>query len=111
MDIMIDFLIADDAFSQISVLMREHRVAKNITQVQLAQRSGVSLSVLKKFETTGKISLESFVKLAFVLGLTDRILNALKPQNDFISMDELLESNEKPKRKNAYSPRKKNTDD
>ncbi len=108
---MIDFLTANGAFSQISAHMREHRVSKNITQVQLAKRSGVSLSVLKKFETTGKISLESFVKLAFVLGLTGRVLDALKPQNTYTSMDELLESSEKPKRKNAYSPRKKNTDD
>ena len=37
------------------------------TQAELAERSGVSLGSLKRFETTGQISLESLLKLALVL--------------------------------------------
>ncbi len=104
---MIDLLTPEDAFSKIAPLMREHRVSKNFTQMALSERSGVSLSVLKKFEHSGRISLESFVKLTFVLGLSSRVLDALKPQAEFSSMDELLAEGAKPKRKYAYSPRKK----
>ena len=104
---MIDFLTPEDTFLKISALMREQRVAQNFTQVALSERAGVSLAVLKKFESSGKISLESFVKLAFILGLSEGILDALKPQAQFSSLDELLGESKKPKRKNAYSPRKK----
>ena len=37
------------------------------TQAELAERSGVSLGSLKRFENTGKISLEALLKLAKVL--------------------------------------------
>ena len=104
---MIDFLMQKDYFSKIASLIREHRVSKGFTQVNLSERSGVSLAVLKKFEQTGKISLESFVKLTFVLGLNGQILEALKPKTEFSSMNELLAEDNKPKRKYAYSPRKK----
>lgn len=105
---MIDFLTAEDVFLKIAPLMREHRISQNITQTALSERSGVSLAVLKKFEQTGKISLKSFVKLAFVLGLTENFLKALSSHDEqFSSLDDLLAENKKPKRKNAYSPRKK----
>jgi transcriptional regulator with XRE-family HTH domain len=38
------------------------------TQAEIAERSGVSLGSIKRFETTGKISLESLLKLTEVLG-------------------------------------------
>lgn len=103
-----DFLTAEDVFLKIAPLMREQRVSQNITQTALSERSGVSLAVLKKFEQTGKISLESFVKLAFVLGLTENLLETLSSREEqFSSLDDLLAEDKKPQRKNAYSPRKK----
>ncbi|PCH67078.1 MAG: transcriptional regulator [Bacteroidales bacterium] len=41
-----------------------------ISQVEMAERSGVSLGSLKRFEGTGQISLESLLKLAH---LTNRL--------------------------------------
>jgi len=40
----------------------------NLSQQTLSVMSGVSYSVLKKFERTGQISLESLLKLAVPLG-------------------------------------------
>jgi transcriptional regulator with XRE-family HTH domain len=40
----------------------------NLSQKEMAERSGVSLGSLKRFESQGKISLESFLKLAHLLG-------------------------------------------
>lgn len=85
-------LTPKDTFLELSRLLREHRIARNMTQAQLAQRSGVSVAVLRKFEQTGKISLESFIKLTFVLGLNERLIKALQPQTQFASMDELLKA-------------------
>ena len=48
---------------------RELRLEKNLTQEGLAKRSGVSLASIKRFERLGKISLESLLEIALVLGV------------------------------------------
>lgn len=91
-----------ETLSGIATLMREGRLAANMTQEQLAGQANVSLAVLRKFERTGKISLESFVKLAFVLGLNDRLLDALKIKPETAaSLDDILKDTSEPKRKRA----------
>jgi transcriptional regulator with XRE-family HTH domain len=40
----------------------------HLTQEEMAERSGVSLGSLKRFENTGKISLEALLKLAHLMG-------------------------------------------
>ena len=105
---MIALLTPEDSLSTIAQLMRERRVSLDMTQAQLSRQANVSLAVLRKFEQTGKISLKSFIKLAFVLELTEPLLKALNPGREQISsLDDLLKEGEKPKRKYAYSPRKK----
>ena len=104
-------LTTEDNLSQISASLRQQRISMDMTQAQLAEQANVSLAVLRKFEQTGKVSLESFVKLAFVLGLAEPILNALQPRAEgAVSLDDLLAKDSKPKRKYAYSPRKKRDD-
>lgn len=49
---------------------RTLRKQKKLSQAELADRSGVSLGSLKRFEKTGKISLESLLKLAYTLNST-----------------------------------------
>ena len=48
--------------------IKKLRKLAGYTQQELADRSTVSLGSLKRFETSGKISLESLLKLAHVLG-------------------------------------------
>lgn len=64
-----------DTPSDISLLLAKEvkrvRKRKIITQKQLAARSNVSYASLRKFEETGKISLESFIKLVMELGYGD----------------------------------------
>ena len=57
---------------------KEKRLFLNLTQEGLANRSGVSLGSLKRFETTGQISLESLLKIAFILDCLDDFLNIVK---------------------------------
>ena len=56
---------------QIAHRAQQKRLFLNFSQQSLSKQSGVSLSVLKKFERTGKISLESLLKLALTLGALD----------------------------------------
>jgi transcriptional regulator with XRE-family HTH domain len=51
----------------IAARTQARRLLLNISQKELAARSGVSLSSVKRFETTGKISLNSLLALALVL--------------------------------------------
>ena len=47
---------------------RQLRKQLKLSQAQLADRSGVSLGSIKRFEQTGKVSFEALLKLAHVLG-------------------------------------------
>ena len=83
---MIDLILPNELPLRLAGLIREGRIAQNLTQAQLSEQANVSLSVLKKFESSGKISLESFAKLAFVLGFTETIISALKSQKRILSI-------------------------
>jgi transcriptional regulator with XRE-family HTH domain len=50
---------------------RDRRLAMNLTQRELAARSGVTWSSLKRFEREGLIALDSLLNLALVLDCLD----------------------------------------
>lgn len=56
-------------------LAKRHKALRKqlkLSQAELAERSGVSLGSLKRFENSGQISLESLLKLAHLFNrLTD----------------------------------------
>ncbi|MFA6760288.1 MAG: helix-turn-helix transcriptional regulator [Sulfuricurvum sp.] len=67
------------------------RLSLNLTQEGLSSRSGVSLGSLKRFESTGQISLESLLKIAFILDSLDDFLDIAKVKDDEPqTMQELL---------------------
>ncbi len=50
---------------------RELRLGENMTQKELADRMGVSVGTIKRFERTGEIQFSSLLTLALVLGRLD----------------------------------------
>ena len=94
----------------LSKALREWRVEPSgagMTQEELARRSGISLTSLKRFEKTGKITLGNFVSILRGLGLLDR-LEALVPERGGPSPLELLErSRAASSSARARAPRKK----
>lgn len=79
---------------------RLQRLEMQLTQQGLAERSGVALPTLRKFEQKGLISLESFLKLQMVLGGLENIIKAIQPnQSAFSSIDDVLKADKKPTRK------------
>ncbi|MCR5824112.1 MAG: helix-turn-helix domain-containing protein [Lachnospiraceae bacterium] len=64
-----------DIAVQMSQKLKAIRKRRKITQKQMAARSNVSYATLRKFEKTGQISLESFIKISMELGLTDELKN------------------------------------
>ena len=69
---------------------RNLRKQLKMSQAEMAQRSGVSLGSLKRFENTGKISLESLLKLMHLLGHLDDFDNVLKAKEDHNNIEKLF---------------------
>lgn len=56
------------AMAEMVIKIKALRKQKSYSQAELAERSGVSLGSIKRFERTGQISLESIMRIAHVLG-------------------------------------------
>lgn len=76
---MVLFIPPSKAHLKIVEQIRAKRLAMNLTVEGVAERSGVALPTLRKFEQKGLISLESFVKLLMVVRGVDAIIEALEP--------------------------------
>jgi HTH-type transcriptional regulator/antitoxin HipB len=63
----------------LSIRLKELRLLKDWKRSTLAKRSGVTESSLKRFEQTGKVSMENFLKLIFALGRLDEMDALLIP--------------------------------
>jgi transcriptional regulator with XRE-family HTH domain len=91
---------------ELSGLIRKRRVSEELTQQSLAKRANVSVSSIRKYEQTGHISMESFIKIAYVLDLTDALLQAIEVKtNNPKSIDEILKSQRKEKSNNNIKKR------
>ncbi len=77
---------------------KNKRLSFNFAQEGLAHRSGVSLGSIKRFESTGEISLKSLLKLALTLECLDDFLNIAITKEELISsIDELIKKDSQPK--------------
>ena len=69
--------------------IKQQRKKLRISQENLAQKSGVSLGSIKRFETKYEISLQSFIKIAIALDLDNDFEN-LFTQKTYASIDEVI---------------------
>ena len=63
----------------IAARAQARRLLLNMSQKELAERSGVSLGSVKRFETTGEISLTSLLSIALALNALDAFANLFSP--------------------------------
>lgn len=97
---MLLLITASKAQEKIAENARSQRLVMGLTQQGLAERSGVALPTLRKFEQKGLISLEAFLKLQMVLGGLENVIKSIEPKtSEFSSIDEVLKTNKKPTRK------------
>jgi transcriptional regulator with XRE-family HTH domain len=86
------FITPYEMSRQIARLAQAKRLTLNLSQQSLSERSGVSFGVIKKFERTGKISLQSLLKIALVLGCLEdftKLFQAPPPQQ-VATLDQLI---------------------
>jgi transcriptional regulator with XRE-family HTH domain len=71
------------------VRLRVQRLARSITQEELAGRAGVAVGSVKKLESTGNTTLRTFISVVQALSLTDEFaaILALKPQTSIAAME------------------------
>ena len=69
--------------------IKQQRKKLKISQENLAQKSGVSLGSIKRFETKSEISLQSFIKVAIALDL-DSDFEKLFSNKTYTSIDEVI---------------------
>jgi transcriptional regulator with XRE-family HTH domain len=84
--------IPADVRQEIAGRFKARRLAMNLTQCELAERSGVNWSSLKRFEREGLIALDSLLRIALVLeclGDFDRLAESL-PIQTAQSLDAIL---------------------
>ncbi len=97
---MISLISPSKAQLKIAENIRARRLSMELTQEGLAERSGVPLPTLRKFEQKGAISLESFLKLLMVVGEVEELINILKPSKPvFNSIDDVLKGTDGVSRK------------
>jgi transcriptional regulator with XRE-family HTH domain len=82
-----------------AVKVRALRKQNKYSQLELADRSGVSLGSLKRFESTGLISLESFLKLIDLLDRLEEFDTILQRSEDLAAIEKLFSNNTKMKAK------------
>ena len=60
-----------DVLVELARKTRLLRKEKKLSQQELATKANVSLGSYKRFERTGQVALDSFIRIAFILGRLD----------------------------------------
>lgn len=79
---------AAEVQDEIAASARARRLARNLTQDELARRSGVAIATLRRFESGGAASLSTVLAIAEALEALDGF-STLFPLPEAKSLDEL----------------------
>lgn len=90
---------ADDIAKVMADDFRKRRIEKNLTREHVAEKSGVAVSNIVRFEQKGLISLKNLIGIAMALEYTSEVKN-LFAEPKFSTMEELTQI-----RKNAGKTR------
>ncbi len=78
-----------EILTSVAARMKRRRLDLNMTQRELASRSGVSYGSLRLFEASGKASFEAVVKIAFALE-AEAEFEALFPPRPVKTLDDVV---------------------
>lgn len=84
----LQILTPADVERRLAARVRSERLRLDWRQTTLAERSGVSIATIRRYERTGKTSLRNLLLLLEALGLLDGLEGFLRPPPP-ASMDEL----------------------
>lgn len=73
---------------QIAQFMKKRRIALELKQSDASEKAGISLGTFRKFEQTGEISLERFLKLCRIYRMDTHFMHFFE-QRDFWALEEI----------------------
>lgn len=91
----------DDVARQLADDFRHRRVEKGFTREEMAERSGIAVSNIVRFEQKGMISLKNLIGLAMALGYTAEVKNIFA-QPKYATMEELTQIRKNKGKTKAY---------
>lgn len=80
---------AGEIANEIAMRLRRRRKVLKLSQKKLAEKSGVSLGSIKRFERVKEIAFTSLIKLAIALELENE-LETLFTQKHYSSIEEII---------------------
>ena len=92
---------ADDIAKALADDFRKRRIEKNLTRDQVAERSGVALGNIVRFEQKGLISLKNLIALAMSMDYTSEMKNIFS-QPKYSTMEELSQIRKNTGKSRAY---------
>lgn len=81
---------SDDIAKSIAEDFRKRRIEKNLTREQVADKSGVAISNIVRFEQKGLISLKNLIGLAMALEYTSEV-KSIFAEPKYSTMEELTQ--------------------
>jgi transcriptional regulator with XRE-family HTH domain len=89
-----------DAKIELAKAAKNARLKKGWKRGTLSEKTGIPVPTITRYETTGEISLDKFLRLAFVLGDLDKLKGVFDSEEQvFSSLDEMLKVKPEVKRK------------
>lgn len=71
----------DQKYKILCERIKQYRINYPLTQIELAQKAGVSARSISRFENGEDISLSNFMKLLRALDLSDRLIELIPDQS------------------------------
>ena len=91
----------DDIAKKLAADFRARRIEKNMTREQVAEKSGVAVSNIIRFEQKGLISLKNLIGIAMAMEYTSEVKNIFD-QPKYSTMEELSQIRKNTGKKKAY---------
>ena len=92
---------ADDIARMLADDFRKRRIEKNMTREQVAEKSGVAVSNIVRFEQKGLISLKNLIGIAMAMEYTSEIKNIFA-EPKYSTMEELTQIRRNREKKKAH---------
>lgn len=106
-DVLLNFNNPNYLAKKIAENSKKKRIQLNLTQQELSERSGVSLSSLKRFEQKAEISLASLLKIAIVLDATENIMSFFTEKAPAQTLDDYIKENKNIEKQRVRKQKKK----
>lgn len=81
---------AEDIAKALADDFRKRRIEKNLTREQIAEKSGVAISNIVRFEQKGLISLKHLIGIAIAMGYTSEV-KSIFAEPKYSTMEELTQ--------------------